>query len=423
MKWLLIFLLVLPSVHAFSCLDLEGDNRVLCEEIQTMNITREEKDYLIASLFSLDYDALFDYNSHITFEEAPSGIFIDNEGYIKDAWMKIITISPSVLLNDTLMIDTIGKIFTDYNYKIDFPRKESGDCKTTYRLNAENVDLSVYQNGNLIGHDSIVSFTAQGNVEFTARAIISITTRVKHYRWDNGECRYFRTEIKRDHLTLNDAVNGQVIDESFNLDFKIIDKHDTTKGTLKADNFKGLELSFRDAQYTYEKYLLQLDYKLLPYYVLIPIAIAQETETSNNIYVERNNEITFSVRNAQDCSIKISSFFHEYVYSCDLSYTEIPLSIITDRQIYNVDDMIKVKVNSDREVKVSYGDAVQYTDSSAEFIAQLYQDKVIAEADTHKEVAFIHVKDKERATLLFGIAIFLFSNYCILQIFRKKCVR
>ena len=131
MKWLLIFLLVLPSVHAFSCLDLEGDNRVLCEEIQTMNITREEKDYLIASLFSLDYDALFDYNSHITFEEAPSGIFIDNEGYIKDAWMKIITISPSVLLNDTLMIDTIGKIFTDYNYKIDFPRKESGDCKTT----------------------------------------------------------------------------------------------------------------------------------------------------------------------------------------------------------------------------------------------------------------------------------------------------
>ena len=112
--------------------------------------------------------------------------------------------------------------------------------------------------------------------------------------------------------------------------------------------------------------------------------------------------------------------FNDYEYDCDLSYEEISLKIETDKGIYNEDEIIEVFIDSDREVKVSYGDEIKYSDSYVDFLARSDKNKIIAESGYIKDIEAIDVRSKNGMNLLFVLGIFVFVNYLILKIFKIK---
>jgi hypothetical protein len=426
MRYLLLFLilLILPSVNAFSCSDLDGEEREYCEEIKQMDIPQEEQDYLIASLFDLAFEDIFDYNKDINFNEAPDDVETEDEGYIKDAWVKIISISTGILIDDTIFIDDSGKILTRFNYEIELPDgTEGSDCKTKYSVVDEDSDLNIYKNNNLIGHNEITNFNIYSNEnQFKSRLKVRLRTKVKHYRWDDGDCEYHHKEYRTHTLYSYDYVNTERLNEDFNFDFKIIKKYlDTTKGILKAENFKNLELEFEDSSYTYNRFLTELDYSLLPYYALTLKGIQQDSEVSNNIFIERDDEIKFSVKNTDDCRITISSFFEDYEYDCDLSYEEKEIDIETDKIIYDENEIIKVFIDSSEEVEVTYGDETQYSENYVEFFAKSNVNKITAESGYIEDYEIINVKSKKNKGVLFSLGIFVSINYLILKVFKVKC--
>lgn len=420
---LFLILLILPSVNAFSCSDLEGEKQEYCEEIKQMDIPQEEQDYLIASLFDLAFEDIFEYNKDIEFYEAPDEVETQNEGYIENAWVKIISFSEGLFVDDDLFISDSGKILTRFGYEIDLPSgNEGGDCDTKYYVMEESADLNIYKNNNLIGHNEVNNYNIYSSSnQFKARLKVKLRTKVKHYRWDDGDCEYHHKEYRHHTLYTYDYVDTKRLNEDFNYNFEIARKYlDTTKGILKAENFKSLELEFEDSSYTYSKFITEVDYSLLPYYALTLKGVRQDSEVSNNIFIERDEDIKFSVKNTDDCNVIISSFFDDYEYPCDLSYEEKELSIETDKTIYEEDETIKVFIDSSEEVEVSYGDEIKYSEDYVEFSAKSNVNKVIAESGYIEDYEIINVKSKENEKLLFSLGIFVSINYLILKIFKVK---
>jgi len=415
----LLVLLLLPSVNSFSCLELEGQEQEYCNEIEQMELTNEERDYLIASLFDIYFDEIFEYNTNIEFDEAPIDAETKNDGYIENAWVKIIHISPSIYLDDDLIVDKEGEILTRFGYEIDLP--DDDDCNKKYSTVDEDINLVIYQDGEIIGYDEIVSFEINENTEFKVKLKLKIKTKIKHYELVNEECKLKETEYQTDTIIIYDSIDVKLIDEDFDLDFEIINKYyDTTKGILQADNFNKLTLKFEESSYEYERYIIELDYDLLPYYVLTPKAVRQDVEKSSNIFIERDETIEFSVKNPEDCSIKISSFFNEYEYECNLDYEETLLDIKTDKITYNENETIKVFIEAEEEVKISYGEEVKYSNDYVEFQATPNVNRVTAETGYANDYRIINVRSDQYRVLLGNLGVFVCINYFILKIFKFK---
>ena len=281
--------------------------------------------------------------------------------------------------------------------------------------------MVIYQGEEIIGYDEIVSFDVDENTEFKAKLKLKIKTKIKHYEFVNGECELEEIEYRTDSVTIYDSVDTILIDKDFDLDFEIINKyHETTKGILQADNFNKLTLEFEESYYEYERFIIELDYDLLPYYVLTPKAIRQDIEKSQNIFIERDESIEFSVKNPKDCSIKISSFFNDYEYECDLDYEETLLDIKTDKITYNENETIKVFIEAEEQVKISYGEEVKYSSDYVEFQAISKVNRVIAETGYAKDYRIINVRSEQYRILLSNLGVFICINYFILKIFKFK---
>src|SRR3989338_4442638 len=92
-----LVLLLLPSAYALTCDGLEGDSLSVCNETIQSNASMDEQQQLIAALYYpskyyANHPFIEDWNTNIEFNEAPEGIEARSEGYIKDAWLKIVAV-------------------------------------------------------------------------------------------------------------------------------------------------------------------------------------------------------------------------------------------------------------------------------------------------------------------------------------------
>ena len=118
----LFLLLASASVHSLDC-EYTTDPG-WCEEIRDSELTDAEREYLIASLVSVnsvspDHALIAALNREIQIKpvETTGSIFIRN------AWAQIGAIEPSVELNGELLVSEQGHIVADSGYEIEFSKK------------------------------------------------------------------------------------------------------------------------------------------------------------------------------------------------------------------------------------------------------------------------------------------------------------
>jgi hypothetical protein len=329
-KQILVFMalaLLLPSAIAFNCNSLSGGDLYLCNQIQNTNLSPAEKDLLISDLFnknktSPNFDFIYSWNSNLNIQ-SPSDNQYHSSGTIKNAWIDIVSLMPSILENNTLYASDKGKLMTAYNYQ--YGNLPSGtewrDCNTRYSWEKKTANINVYLNNNWIGSEKIVAYQVYNNPDYlTFRAELNINAKYKieHYRWKwvgkYQKCLYSSTEYRTDTLKISDSFSAKLYKSQLDSSFKITNKYfGVTKGVLSTNNFTKLSLNFNNSQYQNSKYVYSLSYAL-PYYVLTIKAEPAENTNLRNIHVDRNkNNFTFSVYDSSNCKIQLFDHFNSIV--------------------------------------------------------------------------------------------------------------
>lgn len=427
--------MLLPSAIAFNCNSLSGGDLAICNSIQDTNLSQTDKDLLISDVFNKNkttpnFDFVYQWNTNLEIQNSPDGK-VYSSGSINDAWIKVISLMPSIIENNTLYSSNAGKLLTAYNYDYQLPsRTASGDCKTDYSLASKTEQLNVYINNNLIGHDKLTAFDNinQENLNFKAELVVNLEYKIDHYvtkrycsSYDsNGKCikysykcEFSYTDYKTDGLTISDQLNANLYQNTPISTFKIIDKyHGTTKGVLEAKNYTNIVLSFNNSKYQDSKYIYSLNYSL-PYYVLTIKAEPIELVNFNNIYVDKqNSDFYFTVANTSNCNVQLNDFFNSEIFPCDLSFNKINFSIRTDKTNYFDNDSIKVYISPDSlPVNLTYANRTITAKNYADFKSVLYENKIYAKAGDNEQIVLVNVNKKEDFYTLWELFALFFIGY------------
>jgi len=427
---------LLPSAIAFNCNSLTGGDLQVCNSIQNTDLSQADKDLLIADIFnanktSPNFDFIYSWNTNLNIPHSPDGR-VQSAGIIKEAWIKIMALMPSIIENNILYASKTGKLLTAYNYRISLPSgTENGDCKTSYYSSGIKETLSVYLNDNLIGNNKISAYILNSNPEnlnFVSKLRIEASYNVNHYKnnrycikyYSNGECRKYEyrcefdyTESRTDSLTLSDSFNAKLYQNQANSSFKVTNQYSgITQGVLTATNFSQVALSFSNSFYQENKYVYSLNYTL-PYYILTLRAEPLKTSKFNNIHIEKaQNKILFNVKDSSNCQIKLSDHFSSQIKSCDLSFNKIDITLKTDKTTYFENDIIKVSIfPSNIFFNVTYANQTKLAKDYVEFKAVMFENRISAKLNNNEASWLIAVNKKEHLIVLWNLSVLGFMGW------------
>ncbi|MBU0460609.1 MAG: hypothetical protein KJ597_00540 [Nanoarchaeota archaeon] len=421
---LLIILLGLPLSLAFDCNSIQ--NRDYCEEIMNSALTEAEKDYLLADIMSNtkhypDHQLVKGWNSNIPTDVAPNGVSKQDQGYIKNAWVKILAVMPSVLDNGELFVNKRGEAIAGSNHEVEIPtHTDSGDCRTERSLVENEGNLRIYANDE---HLSDNNYRIDDDAVFKAEYNIRVKTRIKHYRWIkpceecSRVCRYDNIEYKTDTLTVKDELNAKLSSLNPEAEFSIKDQYlDTTKADFNFNDVVNVELLFDDASFLQHNYVFSEVASLEPLHVLTVKAEKQVTQQENNLVYEDDEII---LKNTAGCRIKVYDFFNNKVIPCNLDFNQIDFTVETDKNIYEQNETITVKIEPEAEYLVQYGEQQFLTNGRAELVAKYPANRISVTQQDKIEYKHIHVKDETSWSLFVTLGIFGGLN-CVLVGFIKR---
>jgi hypothetical protein len=198
----LLALLLLPitSYKADSCLG--GINSTLGanpsffnmsdpvnQEILNQNLSADVKFYLLIYNTFSEMPLLSNirsYNLLLPFSCPPNGIEVVSKNYIHNAWVRAITVMPSVTDEDgNYWALPKGEVLAAHSYSVQLPRSATNiypDCGIAYTLLNSSASLSVYANGDYIGNSDLTSYeTNSTNLSINARLAVSTSVRRDYY--------------------------------------------------------------------------------------------------------------------------------------------------------------------------------------------------------------------------------------------------
>jgi len=441
-----IFLLQSPLILAIDCNSVSLANYESCMDILNSDISINEKELLISNLeynnlFFPDHNYVFDVNSNIKIKSAPEGVKTYDKEFIKNAWVDIFALMPSVLYNNTLYAPERTSVLTGFNYELeipenyyspDYPETKNGDCKTKYYLIENEAENRVYVNGKYAGRGDLIDINLDKDSEIRTEYSINVEVKIKHYEWDrycssrrdDGSCRryseiceYDYTETKKESLKITDEINVELYKNELFAEIEPLNSYDgITK--LKLSYSDSVQVSFKDSKYAFNKYVYSINYSKAPYYVNTLKAKDYNQEKLINLFKEGDNLI---VKNTEDCSIKAFDFFNIIENNCNSESESLDFFIRTDKLKYKKGEEIKVDIFPDNvSIKISYGDETKTAKGSVEFTADYYKNRLIAEYNGLKAERIIYIINRERLIIIWNLVVFTFLNYFLYSVL-KKC--
>ena len=302
--------MILPSVIALPCNLAECENLTTAEQNElVLALLQPETTLPTFTLSLLDEDQIQKADSRI----------------IKDAWVKISGISPSILQNVQLIVPDEVNITIAHNYSMIFPT--GSDCYNTQRLIDLSSSLSLWNNDRFIGsgEEYIVGTSQQNN--FLAKLSIQTTYEIDHYsmkrrctrpiargclRWEYV-CEFDSTETITDSLTLEDSVYATQYVKTPDYRLEIINAS-PVRGRLTIENVSAFELQMDNSSYRWynASYSLVLDNNR----VVVKENPTESVEQKNIIGHWENQSFSLIVPTFENCTISIMNVFSTQRVDC-----------------------------------------------------------------------------------------------------------
>jgi len=441
---LLLLVAGAPLVLAIDCNSISQANYNTCMEIMNSNLTDTEKSLIISNLdyskkFYPEHSFIYDKNTNLQISSAPDGVQYYNGIFIKNAWMSIFTVMPSIIYNNSLYVPSQTKVLTGFNYQIQtpsnyyspgYPSTSRGDCQRIYTQTKNSAENKVYANNNYQGSGKLVNINVNQDSQIKANYIINVAYSIDHYYWQrycskykNGyckkysyRCKYNYNEIKTDTASINDYLNVKLYTNSLFGDVKTISSYSgSTK--IETNYSNSIELSFQNSYFNKYEFVYDVNYSKAPYYVYTLKAEDYKQEQISNILKDENALI---VNNINNCTIKTWDFFSTTQKSCFLDYKPINFSVDTERFNYKVNETIKVYVYPQNiSVNLTYGNQSKQVIGNSTFIAEPLKNKVQATYESFEAEKIIFVQDTDRFGIIWNFSLFGLLNYVVYSVLRK----
>jgi hypothetical protein len=322
-----LVLVLVPISFSFNCSNVE--NKADCEALTNYDINAISN-LIYSSNFEPNFNFVNDYNSNIIILDAPTGVQKKSGSAVKNMWVKIISVSPSVEYQNKLYVNTNFVLRVEYDYDVYVPptytnnKKRSGNvCKIQYSLAFHEAKLEIESNGKVLSHNKMSNFviTKDTLIEAKLTARAKINTRIYEWnyegygRWD---CNYDRTEGYTNEIVSTDSIQLYIE----NLEPNVYSFSKGSYGSIQG-NFSNISrniilktdlsnLSVQKISYS-AKFLHQ------PYYLLQIVANDSNKSSFNNMFFD-GSIATFV--DYSECSVTSSSFFTTIDEDCVISETK-----------------------------------------------------------------------------------------------------
>ncbi len=195
-----------------------------CLFVSLVNGTEEKKLFTAESITGNSFEKIADWNKNLEFGGYPPNNSVTGSSYtIKDAWLSIVSVQPSVYGEDRLLVNSSGSVLTRHSFVfVVQDKKRAKDCRTIYRICGYNYSLDTYLDGEKINNKSnaeaFFNLTNSSEYWITSKLSIQSEYMVDHYKKkrhckedEDGDkdcwysCDYYKTEDVWDSLVLSDS--------------------------------------------------------------------------------------------------------------------------------------------------------------------------------------------------------------------------
>ncbi|MBS3106411.1 hypothetical protein J4419_01985 [Candidatus Woesearchaeota archaeon] len=427
MKWVFLFVFLIPFAQAFSC-DQVG-NRQFCEDVMQSGLNASEKNLLVSQAVSdryeyPDHEIVKAWNTGLKFSQPPEGVSTLSSGSIRNAWLKIVSIIPSVM-DSELLSPGKGEVLSALNYTISLPSgTASGDCKTTYQQTAVSNPVKVSLNDNPIGNSKLTSFETDKDMNFEVQIDIISDYSVSHYQWLTACCQKKRgvctkkcttcelhhTSQVQDRLTLADSTQAKYYAPLLKAEFKPIQQYsDTNEARLTLQNQTAFYVDYGDALFEKHFYFYRMNWTFPPYNVLQLQAVPSEYGKIENVNVAEvtNKSYRLTTKNNANCVLVTFSHFSSFADDCAKTFPVSNITIRTDKLDYVDNETIHVilQPNNTRLV-VTYGTTSISALGNATFIAQFPYNRITAQMNGFTTEKLISIRKKETLAFFLNLSVF-----------------
>jgi hypothetical protein len=160
--------------------------------------------YLIRNNFNEAplFPSIRNYNLLLPFSCPPNGTEILEKNYIHNAWVRAITVMPSIKDEEgNYWVLPNGEVLSAYNYSIQLPRSATNvypDCGIVYTLLSSSESLSVYADGKYIGSATLVNYSVNSTkLNATAELSVSASVRKDYYVADCYCCESDKNDCEK----------------------------------------------------------------------------------------------------------------------------------------------------------------------------------------------------------------------------------
>lgn len=320
-----------------NCRNLELADRGICDHLG--NLSAEQKkilimDNLVRNSSSPSFAEARNWNYALAFTKfPPENTSVSGSGSIRDAWVRILSLQPSVYSSGQLFINGTGELYAQTGFSFVVDRQNfGGDCRTDYAVCGYDYSIQNYNNGQSIVSGTKANFTAlqvhnSSNV-FQSRLNVNSEYYIHHYhlvrhcvgRFCFTTCDYYRSDDMRSSLSASD--NKTAYYYGFNSSAKsIVDSFENglLDGWLAINlsrDFGNFKLGIGNSWLKIQNTQYRLAYSLPPYNILTPEAFEdRKMQEYNSVVLDRQNngsseKIHFQVNtNSVNCSLEINSHF------------------------------------------------------------------------------------------------------------------
>lgn len=322
-----VLFLLLSSHYVYACLEsidpALGANpsffnmsEQVNNEIYHQNLSADEKFYLLihnnfpeAQLLS----NIRSYNLLLPLSCPPNGTEVVDKGFIKSAWVRAITVMPSITdEEENYWALPKGEVLVAHNYSIQLPRSATNvhpDCGIVYTLLNSSENLSIYLNDAYLGSSTLTNYeTNSQNLDVRAELLLSATMREDHYvsicyccksGKDGCEstccsCQFSNTEFDEEQVSLNHSIQREIYRLEALPELTMLhcpnNPLSTAFGNLSVRSnapLQSIYLSFGDANLSLQMHELNIKPILKPHNVLEAQALPSIYEYSQNMFVDR----------------------------------------------------------------------------------------------------------------------------------------
>lgn len=281
----------------------------VCIVSNFLNTTEDKKFFIAESIANDSFDKIMEWNQNINFGKYPPNSSKSSKN-IKDAWVSIAYLNPSVYDNGTYLITNSSQplIKHAFTFVVD-TRILPGDCDDNFRICGYDYSIGLLNTSS--------SLTATMNVR--SQYLVDRYHLVTHCDLTGCwvTCDYYRTDSFTDSLTVSDSkkINATKFNPTSN--YSLVAYYNGLFEILINANDSNLLFNVGNSSFYKTNYLYKIRNESGPYNILVKEVIPTNKISTYGLSILEKNDSLFKILApySENCSLKISDHFYSKIIS------------------------------------------------------------------------------------------------------------